>query len=240
MQYPTQTPSAYLFGGTHPWTPTDWTSTDDRVRGGSSHSYLSINSTTNAATFHGTLDITTLGGAGFASQRTTTTSHTWDLTPYAGLEISVPHSDGKKYTLTLKDELLPRRPDGRERSGLVWEYDFVAQKGGEVLRVRWEDFAPTFRGREAKGAKPLDLGGVRRVGIMVRSFFGEQEGEFELVVESIKGFGKGKSTGKAKEERYRDDPDAGGEDEEFSEKGWGEMRSERRGGLGWFSCCGLF
>ncbi|PWY92321.1 CIA30-domain-containing protein [Aspergillus heteromorphus CBS 117.55] len=236
MQYTPQS-SPYLFGGTRPWTPSSWTSTDDRVRGGASHSYLTIHEAPNTATFHGTLDITALGGAGFASQRTTTTSHVWDLTPYDGLELSVPKSDGKKYTLTLKDELLPRRPDGRERSGLVWEYDFRVPKGGDKLRVPWGEFRPTYRGREVSGVKPLDLGGVRRVGIMVRSFFGEQEGEFELVVESIKGFKKEEGEGES-EGRYRDDPEDLGEDEyEFDEKVWDERHTK---GLGWFSCCGLF
>ncbi|OOF96835.1 hypothetical protein ASPCADRAFT_129897 [Aspergillus carbonarius ITEM 5010] len=234
----TPQPTPYLFGGPHPWSSTNWTSTDDRVRGGASHSSLHIKKSPNTATFHGTLDITTLGGAGFASQRTTTTTTAWDLTPYTGLELSIPHSDDKTYTLTLKDELLEKRPDGRERSGLVWEVDFRASEwdGGKV-RVGWEDFKPTYRGREVEGARKLDLGGVRRVGIMVRSFFGEQEGEFELEVEWIKGI---QASVREERGRYRDDPDAseGYEGEEWNEKGWKQGGDSR--GLGWWSCCGIF
>ncbi|PYI06232.1 CIA30 family protein [Aspergillus sclerotiicarbonarius CBS 121057] len=226
--------SPYLFGGPHPWSQSTWTSTDDRVRGGASHSSLQINKTTNTATFHGTLDITTLGGAGFASQRTTSTTKVWDLTPYTGLELSIPKADNKIYTLNLKDELPGKRPDGRERSGVVWEVDFKVQGGGGRVRVGWEDFRPTYRGREVDGGegRKLDLRGVRRVGIMVRSFFGEQEGEFELEVEWIKGI-------QAETGRYRDDPDATGEgyEEDGNEKGWDDEESNRSG---WLSCCGIF
>ncbi|RAK77035.1 CIA30 family protein [Aspergillus fijiensis CBS 313.89] len=220
------TTSTYLFGGPNPWTPEDWTSSDDRVRGGASHSYLTITPSSSddektTARFHGTLDIHTLGGAGFASQRTTTTTKEWDLSRFSGLEVHVPRADDKRYTLTLKDEIRPNRPDGRERSSLSWEVDFTVPEGGGRLRFAWKAFRPTYRGRELRdGVKPLDLERVRRVGIMVRSFFGEQEGEFELVVESIQGFEAPKE-----EMRYKDDVSATtcAVDEEYNEK-WGEKR----------------
>ncbi|RAL11222.1 CIA30 family protein [Aspergillus homomorphus CBS 101889] len=222
------TTSSYLFGGSNPWIPTDWTSSDDRVRGGASHSYLTITSSSNdqtTARFHGTLDIKTLGGAGFASQRTTTTTKEWDLSPFSGLEVHIPRGDDKRYTLNLKDEILPSRPDGRERSSLSWEVDFTVPKGGGVLRFPWKEFRPTYRGREVEGVEPLDLARVRRVGIMVRSFFGDQEGEFEMVIESIRGY-----CGR-EEMRYKDDVSSSttcvDDEEEFNEK-WnqGEMRRQ--------------
>ncbi|RAK95813.1 CIA30 family protein [Aspergillus ibericus CBS 121593] len=225
-------PSPYLFGGPHPWSSSNWTSTDDRVRGGASHSTLTINPTTNTALFHGTLDITTLGGAGFASQRTTSTITTWDLSSYTGLELSIPNADNKTYTLNLKDELPERRPGGRERSGVVWEVDFKGPRDGGKVRVGWEDFKATYRGREVRGGRKLDLAGVRRVGIMVRSFFGEQEGAFELEVEWIKGI-------QVDMGRYRDEPDASEDDEgEWDEKRWSE-EDTRGSGSGWL-CCGIF
>jgi hypothetical protein len=46
------------------------------------------------------------------------------VSDYDGLLLDVVKSDGKKYTLTLKDELLPKSPDGREQSTISWEYDF--------------------------------------------------------------------------------------------------------------------
>jgi hypothetical protein len=89
---------------TRPWDPLDWTSSDDRVRGGSSYSKLSCSSQSPIAEFHGNLDIKTLGGAGFASQRTTGEDRLWDLSGYDGLELDIAASDAKQYTVILKDE----------------------------------------------------------------------------------------------------------------------------------------
>ncbi|EDO02178.1 hypothetical protein SS1G_04654 [Sclerotinia sclerotiorum 1980 UF-70] len=110
-----------LFGGSKPWSALDWTSSDDRVRGGASQSYLEC-STSSVATFSGTLDIKTLGGAGFASQRTTA-DHTWDLTAFDGILLDLGKSDQKQYTFIIKDELLPKSPNGREQSTISWDQE---------------------------------------------------------------------------------------------------------------------
>jgi hypothetical protein len=92
------------------------------------------------------------------------------LTGFDGLELNIEKSDGKKYTLALKDELLPKRSDGREQSTVSWEYDFKLEGGngkGKVF-VKWEDLKATYRGREKKDAKPLDLKSVRRLSLMMR------------------------------------------------------------------------
>ena len=122
------------------------------MRGGSSLSHLTplpapyIPLTARArARFHGTLDTTTLGGAGFASQATKAGSEAtatatdddaataggdndggvWDLSAYDGIRIRVGGGDGKKYTLTVKDALPEaKREDGREQAGVSWEADF--------------------------------------------------------------------------------------------------------------------
>ncbi|GKZ22851.1 hypothetical protein AbraIFM66951_004975 [Aspergillus brasiliensis] len=224
--------SPYIFGGPQPWSSTSWTTSDDRVRGGSSHSHLTINKDTNTATFHGNLDITTLGGAGFASQHTSSTTELWDLSSYAGLELSIPKSDGYTYTLNLKDILQDPRLDGRQRSGLVWEADFKVKEGENKVRLAWKEFRPTYRGKEVHMGRPLMLAGVKRFGIMIRSFFGKQEGEFELEIESIKGIEK-------EEGRYRDDPsdsDIWDDEEYFDEKQLGQ--DDKSAGLGWL-CCGI-
>ncbi|KAI9924230.1 hypothetical protein ASPWEDRAFT_588663 [Aspergillus wentii DTO 134E9] len=191
-----QTSRIDLFGGSKAWSPLDWTSSDDRVRGGSSHSTLTCSPSSPIARFHGNLDITTLGGAGFASQRTRGTDRTWDLSEYDGLELDVDRADGKVYTITLKDEILPKRPDGREQSTLSWEYDFPAEKK-ERVSIKWADFKATYRGKEKKVKTPLNLTNIKRVSIMMRSFFGTQEGDFSLEVASISAF---------RTESYRDDP----------------------------------
>lgn len=172
---------SYLFGGRTPWSPDSWVAVDDRVRGGKSQSYLDCSSGSKAL-FHGDLDIKTLGGAGFASQRTVD-DLSWDLTKYDGLYVKVGKSDGKKYTLTLKNEVLPKRTDGREQSTLSWEYDFVGNDA--ELFIPWDDFKPTYRGKPKSDGEPLDLGTIRRISIMMRSFFGEQEGPFRLEMKYI-------------------------------------------------------
>ncbi|EMD91497.1 hypothetical protein COCC4DRAFT_128193 [Bipolaris maydis ATCC 48331] len=172
-----------LFGGCEGWNASDWTASDDRVRGGASQSYLSING--SSARFHGTLDAKALGGAGFASQRTTGETRAWDLSAYDGIFLDIGELDGKKYTLTLKDELLPPLADGREQSSINFEYDFDSKSGMGVF-VPWHAMKATYRGREQNDTKPLDTESVKRFTIMIRSFFGSQEGDFNLVINSIK------------------------------------------------------
>ncbi|KAF7505839.1 hypothetical protein GJ744_000414 [Endocarpon pusillum] len=201
-----------LFGGDLKWNASDWTASDDRVRGGKSQSYLTpIPTDTALAEFHGHLDITALGAAGFASQRTTSATTTWDLSAYDGINLSIEDGDEKMYTFILKDELLDPDPEsGRERASVNWEVDFrvperkveeeeeeeevvvVDGKGRRkegragAVYMPWKDFKPTYRGREMKDVeKPIDLESIRRVSLMTRSFFGTQEGDFSLTLRSI-------------------------------------------------------
>ena len=168
------------------WNTSSWTTTDDRVRGGASQSFLTTVDG-NRARFYGHLDFSTLGGAGFASQFSplSETDHGggWDLAAYDGVEIAYSAGDGRTYTLILKDELPDtKRDDGRERAGVNWEVDFVAQKTGEERSVwfPWSDFNATFRGKPKEDAGSLKKDAVKRVGIMMRSLFGKQEGDFSV------------------------------------------------------------
>ncbi|KAF2637063.1 CIA30-domain-containing protein [Massarina eburnea CBS 473.64] len=186
-----------LFGGDSSWKAADWIASDDRVRGGKSQSYLDCSGSGDSARFHGTLDIKTLGGAGFASQRTTTDSETWDLSDYDGIQLHLGKSDGKRYTFILKDELLPRNPEnGRDQATTSWEYDFgdendvMGMGESSYLFVPWGSFKPTYRGKEKKDAGNLDKKNVKRFSIMMRSFFGDQEGDFSLTIKSIKAVSK--------------------------------------------------
>jgi Complex I intermediate-associated protein 30 (CIA30) len=54
-----------------------------------------------------------------------------------------------------------------------------------TLKIPFKQLKPTYRGREKKDAKAIDLKNVRRVSVMCRSFFAEQEGDFELVLKEI-------------------------------------------------------
>ncbi|PSN72844.1 CIA30-domain-containing protein [Corynespora cassiicola Philippines] len=179
-----------LFGGERGWDASDWTASDDRVRGGKSQSYLEVSS--SGARFHGNLDIKTLGGAGFASQRTTGDDRSWDLSAYDGITLHVGKADSKRYTFNLKDEILPRNPEnGREQSTTSWEYDFTlsdasAFSESSTIFIAWDQLKPTYRGKEQKDARKLDLTNIKRFSIMMRSFFGDQEGDFSLSIKSIK------------------------------------------------------
>jgi hypothetical protein len=161
MSYPTNT--TLLFGPN--WDTHRWTASDDRVRGGSSVSNLVP--TAQGVCFHGNLDIETLGGAGFASQRTVGHEETWDLTGHDGIELNITSSDHKRYTLSLTDEVARQRSDGREQSALVWEYDFSMKKACTV-RVPWKELKPTYRGKPVEDARLLDLSRVKRFRIMAR------------------------------------------------------------------------
>jgi hypothetical protein len=142
------------------------------VRGGSSYSGLTCDPSSPTAVFHGNLDTKALGGAGFASQRTTGEDRNWDLSSYDGITLDIKKTDGKKYTLILKDELLPKSPNGREQSTVGWDYDFNGDNDGGKVFVHWNDFKATYRGREKKEAQPLDLKHVKRISLMMRRFVG--------------------------------------------------------------------
>ncbi|KAF2761512.1 CIA30-domain-containing protein [Pseudovirgaria hyperparasitica] len=180
-----------IFGGKEPWNPSDWTASDDRVRGGSSQSYFHANAYEPIARFYGELDYKTLGGAGFASQRTTGENRSWDLSCYTGIELDIEKADTKRYTFNLKDELLARDPEnGREQASVSYEYDFEisdaqAQAESTVIYIPFDNLNATYRGREKEDAPPLNTTSVKRFSIMMRSFFATQEGPFSLSIRSI-------------------------------------------------------
>ncbi|KAK7741680.1 hypothetical protein SLS62_010917 [Diatrype stigma] len=145
--------------------------------------YLFGGNNPTSVVFYGDLDITALGGAGFASQRSVD-ALSWDLAAYQGLSVGIRTGDAKKYTVILKDSVLPKRPDGREQSTVSWEYDFEVSSCPEIV-IPWHAFRPTYRGKPKPDAEPLAPGSVKRIGIMCRSFFGEQEGPFRLELDHI-------------------------------------------------------
>ena len=180
-----------LFGLTTAFLPPPWTTTDDRVRGGSSKSALTA-LPHNGALFSGHLDTSTLGGAGFASQFSPTGATSlddqegrvrneyWDLSAYDGIELEIGKSDGKMYTFILKDEeQAEKREDGREKAGVSWEVEFCADDGenkdekeggieGTKIWFPWSEFKATYRGKEKKDAGELKTGEIRKIGIMMR------------------------------------------------------------------------
>ncbi|KAL3420844.1 complex I intermediate-associated protein 30 [Phlyctema vagabunda] len=178
--------SLALFGGALPWSPLDWTASDDRVRGGKSQSYLDCDPSSPTAEFHGNLDLTALGTAGFASQRTTGDDRIWDLSAYDGILISVELSDAKQYTLTVKDQVVPA-VNGSDRSTISWEHVFSSEATEEPRDafVPWSSLVATYRGRNLTDPEPLDLKSIKRISLMMRSYFGAQEGNFTMSLRSI-------------------------------------------------------
>lgn len=132
------------------------------------------------ASFQGNLDITTLGGAGFASQRTRDDELHLDLSKYEALELvlDVSKTDDKKYTFILKDEVLPSNPDnGREQSTVSWEYNFVrseasstndAESPDRSIIIPFTAFKAMYRGRPDNDAESLRVQDIRRFSIMIR------------------------------------------------------------------------
>ncbi|CCU81926.1 unnamed protein product [Blumeria hordei] len=179
----------FLFGGDRPWSPLDWTGIDDTVRGGTSYSKLICSEDQRVAVFTGNLDIQTLGGAGFASQRTTRNFGVLDLSAYDGIILDIQETDHKQYTFILKDTTLPPRLDGREQSSTGWEYSFSVSEPGDSVQVFWSDFKPNYRGREMDDVPPLNVSNITCCSLMMRSFFGTQEGPFRLGLNSISAFG---------------------------------------------------
>ncbi|CAF9910603.1 MAG: hypothetical protein HETSPECPRED_010116 [Heterodermia speciosa] len=179
-----------LFGDSKPFLPPPWQTTDDRVRGGSSQSYLAA-LPNNGARFYGNLDTKTLGGAGFASQfspiggqncnstsvvasqegSTSEGETVWDLSDYDGLQINLGKGDGKTYTMILKDERSDvKRDDGREKAGISWEVEISAEKDGVNVWKTWSDFKAFYRGKEKDDAGKLNRSQIRRIGLMMRRF----------------------------------------------------------------------
>ncbi|KAF2486870.1 complex I intermediate-associated protein 30-domain-containing protein [Neohortaea acidophila] len=174
-----------LFGGVDGWQSDDWTASDDSVRGGSSKSHLCCGQET--AHFYGTLDTKTLGGAGFASQRTVSDDLKLDLSDYAGIQLDIENGDDKRYTFILKDDLKsPGIETGREKSSISFECDFdLEDVADNTIFFPWDAFTPTYRGKPQKDVAPLDVKNIKRASIMVRSFFDAQYGDFSLTLKSI-------------------------------------------------------
>jgi hypothetical protein len=145
------------------WYSSDWTSSNDSIRGGSSYSKVSTSD--GMAIFSGHLDTKTLGGKGFASQRTSSELDL-DLSSYDGIELVLGSSDGKKYTFVLKDD------DG-EAGGVNWQADFQVSSfdGGEkTVNFSWWEFKPIRKGEEADDAEDLKTNDIKRIGFMFRRY----------------------------------------------------------------------
>lgn len=181
------------------WTPDQliaWEAVDDRIRGGSSTSHLTLPSDSSSAVgvrFYGHLDTSTLGGAGFAS-RAYRRPVPLPSSEYDGLRIRYRPNQPEKgrpneFTIILKTILAGTRPDGRRESTTSYEYSFDSSSASSSsihhLDMPFDEFKPFYRGRPQSDAPALDPAEIKELSIMCRSQFDKQSGDFELFVESI-------------------------------------------------------
>jgi NADH dehydrogenase [ubiquinone] 1 alpha subcomplex assembly factor 1 len=146
-----------------------WTSVDDVVMGGVSHSALT-QVAPGIARFSGVVSLANSGG--FASVRTR--PRVWDAAGATAFVLRV-RGDGHSYKFTARTD------DGFD--GIQYQSRFTppADEWFEV-RLAVESFAATFRGRRVPGAPPFDPGRLRALGLMVSD---GQAGEFELLLDWI-------------------------------------------------------
>ncbi|PWN42517.1 CIA30-domain-containing protein [Ceraceosorus guamensis] len=186
----------------------------EQVKGAWSHRDAGASSSDlGEAIFSGFLDTTKLGGAGFASQSfTRPLPQKLDAHHFSGLRLVIrhPHDSAASqpasepgggeapvysYVLNLRTADPVKRPDGRNESAIIYEWDFDASKAQgfdgssycpskagspAYVEAQWKDFAATYRGRPAKDAEKLDPAKIKGFSIMARSNFGKQSGKFEL------------------------------------------------------------
>lgn len=147
-----------------------WRSNHDRVMGGVSSGVASW--TGESVRFAGELSLE--NGGGFASFRSQL-KEPLDLSSSGGLRLRV-RGDGRNWALSLRT--------GQGRSGHHWKAPFQTEKGTEwqMVTVPFDAFAPSFRGRYARTARPLDTSNIVNIGLRVAD---GQAGEYTLDVASI-------------------------------------------------------
>ena len=118
--------------------------------------------------FRGHLSLENNGG--FASTRSDVDG--LDLAEYAGVQLEV-RGDGRTYQFRL-------RMNGTR---IAYKAPFETEPGEWTrLRLAFDAFEPTFRGRRPTDAPPLDPGALRQLGFLLND---GREGDFELEVSGI-------------------------------------------------------
>lgn len=158
-----------LFDFSDPATAGRWAAIDDRVMGGVSRSSL-CHVPEGHAVFEGLVSLERNGG--FASVRS-------DPGPLgmAGATTCLieARGDGRRYKLSLLTD------DGFD--SVNYQAGFTpATEDWQTLRLPLADFRPSFRGREVRGAPPLDGARIRQVGLLIAD---RQAGTFSLQVRRI-------------------------------------------------------
>jgi NADH dehydrogenase [ubiquinone] 1 alpha subcomplex assembly factor 1 len=146
-----------------------WMPINDVVMGGESTGWLEATGNDSVA-FIGLVSLENNGG--FASVRSRPREH--DLDGFSGLELRI-RGDGRRYKINLKT--------GLRADGILYRAVFETREDEwQTLRLPFEEFLPTFRGRIAREAPPLDLSCVASLGLMISD---RQDGPFRLEIAGI-------------------------------------------------------
>lgn len=158
-----------LFDFTESSSANQWNIVNDGVMGGLSTSSFQWQEG-GKAKFSGNVALENYGG--FASVRSTPTK--FQLEGYTGIQLRV-KGDGKSFKFRIRTN--------DYFDGVAYSIDFFAPDNEWVdVRLKFEDFKPTFRGRVLPDVEPLAPEKVMQLGLLIAD---KQEGAFELVIDSI-------------------------------------------------------
>ncbi len=154
-----------------------WLPVNDVVMGGISSGMMAQHSPTSAH-FSGIVSLE--HGGGFASVRTPPAEY--NLSAFAGLTVAF-KGDGKSYKLTLTDD--------QSGAGVLFQAQFstISDEWIEVY-FRFDEFAPTFRGRLVPDHPPLRTQCIKTFGLMIS---GKQSGAFSLEIATVAAYTVAKS-----------------------------------------------
>lgn len=143
----------------------EWYSLGDQVMDGQSDGKL-VNSVEGFGLFHGTVRLD--NGGGFASVKADL-PQAFDAFHYSGIEL-LALGDGKTYKIGLRNTT--------ERRRIVYQHAFTPDtEDWSRIRLPFNDFVPTWRGRTVADAEPLQVGHLASLSLFVS---GRQAGEFDL------------------------------------------------------------
>ena len=143
-----------------------WGALDDVVMGGVSESRLRSDASAGerpgepAAVFEGNLS--TRNNGGFASVRNRDFQPPADCCGESGVELRF-LGDGQRYKVFIRTD------PGWDAIGYSAGFETHAGQW-QTVRLPWRAFSPVFRARSVVGAKPLDVGSVRSLQLMLSKF----------------------------------------------------------------------
>ncbi len=149
-----------------------WVIVNDGVMGGLSHSRLTV-TPGGTAVFQGKVSLENYGG--FASVRTR--PYPYQLGGYEGVVLRV-RGDGHRYQLRFRTDA--------NYDGVAYQASFdTVPDEWRVIRVRFAECTPTFRGRRVLGAPPLDGEMIQQIGFLIAD---KQAGPFRLEIDWVKAY----------------------------------------------------